>query len=118
MGNNNELGRKGEGIAVDFLRNSGYDILETNYRYRRGEIDLIARKEKLLIFVEVKLRSRTDYGYPEMAVDDKKAGLIMETAENYLQNNDWKHDIRFDIISVVTKENKVVEVEHFEDAIH
>jgi putative endonuclease len=72
MASHNELGKRGEEIAKEYLENKGYQILKMNWRHKRAEIDLIARHEKTLIFIEVKTRSSVDFGHPEEFVDWKK----------------------------------------------
>jgi putative endonuclease len=114
MGNNSKLGTEGERLAAEYLSGKGYAILETNFRAGKSEIDIIARDGDILVFVEVKLRSRTDYGLPEEWVDDRKIEKVLEGAEEYLDIHDWPGDIRFDIVSIVQKSTP--EIEHFEDA--
>ena len=87
-----------------------------NYRYSRSEIDMIASKDDLLIFVEVKARSNVSFGLPEQFVDEKKAKNIMKAAEQYIFEIDWNGNVRFDIISVIIK--KSIEIEHIEDAFY
>ena len=70
--NNHELGKEGETRAVEFLWKKGYRILERNFRTKRGEIDIIARNRKEIIFVEVKTRKNLDYGFPSESVNDNK----------------------------------------------
>lgn len=115
MGNNKELGDKGEAIASDYLQKEGYQIEARNYRYSRNEVDIIARKNDLMIFVEVKTRTSTYFGYPEESVTRRKAELIMQAAENYIFENNWKGRIRFDIIAIEFKENQH-QVHYFPDA--
>ena len=117
MSKNNELGLEGEKLATEFLKSKGYKIIENNYRYRRAEIDIITKHEGTLVFVEVKTRSNNNYGEPEHAVDDHKAVKLREAAENYIFVNDWKDNIRFDIISIMKNDNESTVITHFEDAI-
>ena len=106
-------GIKGEAIAKRHYEQAGYEILETNYRYKHSEIDLIVLKEgKLLIFVEVKTRSRTDYGEIETFVSEAQQERIREAAEEYIFSVDWQKNISFDIFCV----DSVGSVEIFEDA--
>jgi putative endonuclease len=112
----NIIGRKGETLAAEFLQQKGFEIVARNYRHRRAEIDLIVRRDNWLIFVEVKTRSSTAFGEPEAFVDFKKANLIFQAAEEYIYATDWKHHVRFDVISVKLGEETVIE--HFEDAIN
>ncbi len=113
MGNNKELGAEGEQLAVDYLEQQNFKILERNYRYKRAEIDVIAEKEELLIFVEVKYRKNNSFGYPEEFVNDRKVELIHMASEHYVEHKEWNGNIRFDIISI-TKGNPP-NIEHLED---
>ena len=109
------IGDYGENIAKLFLEEKGYTILEVNFRYKRGEIDIIAETEDSLIFIEVKFRSSSAYGFPEEVVTETKINLIQKVAEHYIEKNNWNKNIRFDIISIVERNNKR-QIEHFEDA--
>jgi len=111
MSKNNIIGKQGEEMAARFMEAKGYVVVERNFRSGRAEIDLILQKDNLLVFAEVKLRKRTSYGMPEDAVDDRKAELILNAAENYIYKKDWKGGVRFDIISITGKD----EICHFED---
>lgn len=115
MNNRAQTGRKGEDSASEYLVRQGYVILERNYRYRRSEIDIIAKKEKLLVFIEVKTKSYTAYGYPEEAVNDNKVKKVVEGADHYIHAKNWEHDIRFDVIAV---DSSTQEITHFEDAFY
>ncbi len=109
-------GKKGEVTACDFLKEKGYSIIDINYRIKRYEVDIIAKKGANLVFFEVKTRTNTNYGMPEVFVDEKKADNIRAAAEEYLLDADVEFDfLRFDIIAVVETKGRV-EVEHFEDA--
>lgn len=112
MGNNIISGKKGEEIAAAFMEEKGFEVLVKNYRSGRAEIDLILKKESLLVFTEVKLRSKIVYGLPEEAVNEKKEELILKAAENYIYDTDWHGEVRFDIISIINKK----EIYHIEDA--
>jgi putative endonuclease len=72
MASHNDLGRRGEEIARDYLENLGYGILKMNWKYGRAEVDVIANQQGVIIFVEVKTRSSVDYGMPEDFVSRKK----------------------------------------------
>lgn len=111
-----KAGNEGENRAAEFLQNKGFEIVARNYRYKHAEIDLIARKENWLVFVEVKTRSSSSFGEPEAFVDLKKATKIFEGAEQYMIENNWNGNIRFDIVSVKTGTR--LEIVHFEDAFH
>lgn len=111
------LGKNGELIAVQFLKNLGYRIIARNFRVKSGEIDIIAQDEDYLVFVEVKTRSGTEFGTPAEAVNFRKQQQIIKTALLYVVRNDL-HDIplRFDVVSVIMKKNADPEVELFRNA--
>jgi len=117
MNDNIKTGKEGEQAACDHLEAKGYEILERNYRYRKSEVDLIVRQDNWLVFVEVKTRSSSFFGYPEEFVDRKKQFLIFEAAENYVYEKDWNGNVRYDIVSVMLTHGKL-EVYHIEDAFY
>ncbi|MCU0340917.1 MAG: YraN family protein [Spirosomaceae bacterium] len=112
-----ETGKKGEEAAAAFLVEKGYEILERNYHFRHAEIDIIAKKNKILIFAEVKTRVNLSYGFPEEFVDATKRRLIMKVAEHFIFDRDWHGDIRFDIISVIINQNEI-RIKQLEDAFY
>ncbi|AEI47746.1 YraN family protein [Runella slithyformis] len=112
-----DTGRLGEDKAAAFLENKGFEILARNFRFRHSEIDIIAKKNKILIFAEVKTRTNVSFGMPEEFVDATKRRLIMKAAEQYIFDTDWHGDIRFDVISVVITQH-TVRIEHIEDAFY
>lgn len=98
------VGRRAEESAADYLRRSGYRILERNVRARFGEIDLVARQGQVLCFVEVKARSSTRFGWPEEAVTFRKRQKLIRLAQWYLRRHRaWQGlPVRFDILSILT----------------
>ena len=105
--NKRKKGSLYEDRAAEFLEENSYKILEKNYRGRYGEIDLIALKDGQIIFIEVKYRETSEYGYGVEAIDKKKARRIYKTAEEYLiKNHIEDYDIRFDCISYLKNEQK------------
>ena len=99
------LGRKGEAMAVSFLKKKGYKILKTNYVNKIGEIDVICKYKDEIIFVEVKTRSTEKFGLPREAVTVHKQNKIRLTATLYLQSNNMlDQKVRFDVIEVVDQE--------------
>ncbi|NLY47093.1 MAG: YraN family protein [Tissierella sp.] len=113
--NNIEKGKIGERIAKDYLVKKGYRILETNYRNKLGEIDIIAFCNGILVFVEVKSRTNTSYGYAYEAVNYKKQRKIFNTSLIYIKSKNFdKYQIRYDIIEVYMT-NKL-SINHIEDA--
>ncbi|NIJ50921.1 YraN family protein [Dyadobacter arcticus] len=116
MAAHNDTGHWGEATAATFLIQNGFEIIEKNFRGRYAEIDLIVKKDKMLIFVEVKTRSGIAYGMPEEFVNVTKARAIMKAAENYIFDKDWHFDVRFDIISILIFTNGKIDIRHIEDA--
>ena len=117
MNNNIKTGNDGEQAACTHLQEKGYEILEKNYRYRKSEIDLIAKHENWLVFIEVKTRSSSFFGFPEEFVDRKKQLLIFEAADNYVYEKDWNGNVRYDIVSIMVTRGKR-EIFHIEDAFY
>ena len=109
--NNVEIGNKGERIARNYLRLRLYKILETNYRRKTGEIDIIAKKGGYIIFIEVKYRNNTNKGLPREAVTAFKQRQIKRTAEMYIIENKLSCDMRFDVIEILGKR-----IEHIKNA--
>lgn len=117
MAQHNELGKKGEQLAVDFLLNNGYDIVERNYRFDKAEVDIIAQKENVLAIVEVKARSTADFGNPQDFVKPKQIQRLVKAVDEYVTENELDLEVRFDIIAIV-KQNKHYKIEHLENAFY
>ncbi len=97
-----KIGKKGESIAVRYLKKQGYRIVEQNYRSKVGEIDIIAREKKSLVFVEVKTRSSRSFGSPKWAITPKKQKAISMAALYYLKmTNQNDINARFDVVSIL-----------------
>lgn len=97
-----EFGKKSEHLAAAALKKRGYKILETNYRTRFGEIDIIARDKNTLVFIEVKARKSKRYGNPKLAVTPKKQKTISMVALSYLQSKDMMESkARFDVVAIM-----------------
>ncbi|PRD49330.1 YraN family protein [Sphingobacterium haloxyli] len=101
-----EFGRHGEWEAQTFLRSQGYQILQLNWRYKRWEIDIIAKEGDILAFIEVKSRSSTQFGEPFQFVDFKKQKNLIRAAGVFLRRINHQGDIRFDIVSVYSRNGK------------
>ncbi len=115
MAIHNELGKKGEQLAVDYLLEKGYKILEKNYRYLKAEVDIIAQQENTLAVVEVKTRSSDVFGNPQDFVNPKKIKLLVSAIDAYVTSKDLEVEVRFDIIAILKEENEF-KIEHLEDA--
>jgi putative endonuclease len=115
MAKHNELGKEGEKIAVDFLIKDGYKILETNYRYLKAEVDVIAQKGDVLAVVEVKTRSTAYFGDPQDFITPKKIKLLLSAIDYYVVQRDLDVEVRFDIIAII-HQKKETKIEHLKDA--
>lgn len=103
------LGEKGEALAAEFLEAGGYQILHRRYRFGRGDVDIIARQGKTVVFVEVKTRTTGAYGEPEDAVTPDKIRRIRRIASAYLSGRSLSDcDCRIDIIGVTFESGKPV----------
>ena len=117
MAEHNDLGKKGEELAVDFLLNKGYAILQTNYMFQKAEIDIIAQIGNTLAVVEVKTRTSNAMGNPQEFVNKKKIQLLVKAINNYVIDNNLDVNVRFDIIAVLFTKNEPI-IEHIEDAFY
>jgi len=111
------LGKKGEEIAVDYLKKKGYRIIERGYRLFRGELDIIAYDRATLVFVEVKTRAGTEFGFPEEAVTPAKQNQIKRIAQGYLMERGLVDTgCRFDVLAILINGDDNSVITHFEDA--
>jgi len=110
--NQRSKGRKYEKLAEKYLTDNGFEILENNYQAGHKEIDIIARKDSSVVFVEVKGAESEKFGHPAEKVDSRKRKFLIEAAEQYIQLNDFNgFDFRFDLITILNGR-----LEHFPDA--
>ncbi|MCH8034014.1 MAG: YraN family protein [Bacteroidetes bacterium] len=117
--NKKELGEKGEQLAVDFLIKNDFEIIERNYRYGYGEIDIIAKdlSDGITAFIEVKTRQNLDFGEPEYAITKNKQRQIKKMAELYLYDKQIEElDCRFDVIAVLLKDINNPSIKHYINA--
>ncbi len=117
MAEHNDTGTKGEELAAVFLKNKGYSILETNWRFKNLEADIIAADNKTLVIAEVKTRKSNYFGEPETFVNKQKQKNLIKTAQEYIQRNQLDLEVRFDIISIILGENNT-KINHIEDAFY
>lgn len=112
-----EPGPLGERLAADFLRKRGLKILKRNLRSQSGEIDLIARQGDEVVFVEVKTRTGTAWGDPELAVSSSKQRKISLAAMAFAERHNLRaHPLRFDVVAVVLTPGAEPEITHYPDA--
>ncbi len=115
MAEHNIIGQKGEALAVAYLRSKDYTILETNWRHKRAEVDIIAKDGQVLVFLEVKTRTSDYFGQPEEAITPKKQSLIADAAAVYMGLIGHNWEIRFDYISILYKDQDNFKLRHFRD---
>ena len=97
-----EIGRKGEELALRFLKKRGYQIIERNYVCKMGEMDIIARDRDILVFVEVKTRTSTTFGPPQLAVNPKKQSQMSKVALYFLKEKKLEDvKARFDVVAIL-----------------
>jgi putative endonuclease len=117
MARHNELGKKGEQLAVDYLIKKGYTIVQRNYRFQKAEVDIIAQIKDTLAIVEVKTRSTIDFGNPQDFVKPKQIQRLVKAVDEYVNVNKLNVEVRFDIIAIVRQGNSY-NIEHLENAFY
>lgn len=117
MAQHNELGKKGEDLAVAYLLKANYEILERNYRFDKAEVDIIARKKGVLAIIEVKTRSSLDFGNPQDFVKPKQIKNLVKAVNEYVSESNIEDEVRFDIIGIVKKGPKY-KIEHLKNAFY
>ncbi|MBT8280461.1 MAG: YraN family protein [Muriicola sp.] len=110
-----ELGRRGEDMAVQWLKNKGYNIKEKNFRFGKAEIDIIAEKDGILAVVEVKMRRKGYLGLLADAVNLNQRKRIIRATDHYVLTNDLDVEVRFDII-LLLHQNQKFTLEHLKNA--
>ncbi len=115
MAQHNTVGTDGENLAAAWLTEKGYDILHRNWRHSYFEIDIIAKKNKMLHFIEVKCRNDSPFGFPEDSVTRKKFKHLKRAADEYLFLNPGNPWIQYDILSITLYKEKEPEYFLLED---
>ncbi len=116
MPNNTEKGFEGEKIATDYLIQSGYTIIERNWRVNHLEIDIIAQINTILVIVEVKLRKNDFFGNPEEFVTKAKQQKLIKAAHYYIKTHNIEIETRFDVMSII--QHPELKIEHIEGAFY
>ncbi|WP_029034501.1 YraN family protein [Salinimicrobium terrae] len=115
MAQHNELGKRGEEMAVAHLLATGYKIVARNFIYQKAEVDIIARKANILAVVEVKTRSTPDFGNPQDFVKKKQINQLVKAIDYFVNEHNLDVEVRFDIIAII-KNKAGTRLEHLEDA--
>lgn len=115
MASHNNTGTEGENIAAIWLQTKGYEILHRNWRYKQYEIDIVAVKNKMLKFIEVKCRNASPFGFPEDSVTKKKFRHLKRAADEFLFLNPGHKWIQYDVLSITLHKDKEPEFFLLED---
>jgi len=114
MSNNINTGKTGEDLACNYLEKHGYIIIDRNWRFASKELDIVATKNNILVFVEVKTRNYNSS--IEDCISDKKNNHLINGANHYINQNNIESEVRFDVILVLINNNKT-EIKHYKEAI-
>ncbi|NJB86632.1 putative endonuclease [Lewinella marina] len=115
MTDRKQTGERGEALAQRYLLDHGYTVEARNYRYRRTEIDIIARRDGILVFVEVKTRSSLAFGHPSTFFKPEQQRRISRAASMYMEEVNYEWEIRFDLIAILYRSPTDYQLTHYED---
>jgi putative endonuclease len=111
-----QVGNKGESLAEDYIKRKGYKIIQRNYRCRLGEIDIIAKDDDTIVFIEVRTKQNENFGSPQDSVTSTKINKISKTALRFIQEKNLSgYSYRFDFIAITFSQGKP-NIEHIENA--
>lgn len=116
MAEHNDFGKEAEAVAKGYLIKRGYEIIAQNFRFQKAEIDLIAKKDNIIVVIEVKARSTNHFMNPEEAVNKRKIKLIISATNHFLEKQNILLPVRFDIISILKKTDHSFKIHHIVDA--
>jgi putative endonuclease len=117
MSESHDLGKKGEELASEYLRDSGFTVIFRNWQWGKHEIDIIAEKDNLIIFVEVKTRNSDFAMHPVTAITVEKQKSLIRAADGFIRTRKIDREARFDVISVI-KKGESFETDHIEGAFY
>lgn len=117
MSKSKEVGKRGEELAVAFLEEKGYHIIARNWKNGKAEVDIITEVDGLLVFVEVKTRSSTDFGLPQEFLKNPQIKRLIAAANAFALQFNRKEEIRFDIIAISIKKTEPI-IDHLEGAFY
>jgi putative endonuclease len=118
MARTRQFGQKGEALAVAYLRRHGYQILDTNWHCRSGEIDIVAQKDETVVFVEVRSRHAVDTAPAFASIDPRKRAKLQASAESYLSARHLEDVVwRIDVIAIAVPREGVPIIEQLENAL-
>ncbi len=115
--NKRKKGSEGEDLAAAYLESKGFFIVDRNYSFERSEVDIVAYDGSVIVFIEVKLRSNLKFGHPEESVDEQKIAHIQKAAEAWIYERRMDgYPVRFDVVSIMQKNNEAPDIRHLKDA--
>lgn len=117
MATHNELGKLGEEMACNFLLAKGYEILHRNWQAEHCELDIVAKKNNILVIFEVKTRSTNVFGNPEEFITRTKIKRIIKAAQRYVEHFQLDCEMQFDVISVLKNRDGAFSINHLEDVV-
>ena len=118
MSLHNDVGKIGEDLARDFLEKNGYKVLEQNYKTKYSEIDLVSKKGKDLVFIEVRTKIGENFGTPEDTLNNKKMNKVRFNALSYAAFKKWQGQIKIDAICIVlNRDYTVLRLNHYENIV-
>jgi putative endonuclease len=109
-------GQDGERIALDYLKAKGFHLVDQNWKYGQKEVDLIMKDQDTIVFVEVKTRKQTAYGFPEEFVDTRKQSNLVHAASAWMDQMEYEGEIRFDIVTIMGIQGLPPRINHIPDA--
>lgn len=115
--NHIELGQKGEELALNHLFTKGYELIEKNYKWKNAEVDIICKKNNILVIVEVKTRNSIALGEPYLSVTRGKQRQIIKVTNQFIQQHNVQEEIQFDVISIILNQHQT-KIEHIENAFY
>lgn len=115
MAAHNDLGKWGEDLAADYLRDKGYVIIDRDWKSGHHDLDIVAKEDETLVIVEVKTRRNRLFGNPEEAIDYKKRQSLQSAINHYVKSHHIGNSVRFDIISIVGNIGDKPEIDHIID---
>jgi len=116
MQNKDQIWKIGEEMAKEYLEDKGYQIIEQNYRTKYSEIDIVVKKDNILIFVEVRTKKSGDFVSPEESINQKKLKKLYWNAEAYVSAKKWQGQYRVDAVCIILDHNNMIEsIEHYEN---
>ena len=116
MAEHNELGKKGEQVAADFLQEKGYKIIARNWHFKHKEVDIFAFDHDCLVVVEVRARTSSGWEHPRESITPAKVRFLVHATEEFVQKNLIENKIRFDVVTVIPIDDDKWDIEHIKNA--